>query len=194
MVQKRRRGQQLENDILAVTLELIATTKYEDLTMDMIAKNASTNKNVLYRRWDSKADIVLAALRTQIGKFNLEVPDTGSVKKDLIKLFDEIVNAMSQMNYQNMIGLAKERLGSITLGEYFDKLNRDNYLTQIVKKIFDQARVRGDLKAEMPQQFYNIPILLTLDALFDDEPITKQRFHNLVNMALMPVYDRFLNE
>jgi len=131
-------------------------------------------------------------LRTQIGKFNLEIPDTGSVKKDLIKLFDELVNAMSQMNYQNMIGLAKERLGRITLGEYFDKLNRDNYLTQIVKKIFDQARVRGDLKAEMPHQFYNIPILLTLDALFDDEPITKQRFHNLVNMALMPVYDRFL--
>ncbi|WP_420907089.1 TetR/AcrR family transcriptional regulator [Weissella paramesenteroides] len=52
-------------DVLAATLELDEQIKYEDLMMDIIAKHAHTNKSVLYRRWDSKYEIVAAAIQTQ---------------------------------------------------------------------------------------------------------------------------------
>lgn len=195
MVQKRRRGKELEDDILASTLKLISTTKYENLTMDMIAKNARTNKSVLYRRWESKADIVLAALRTRMTHFDFDVPDTGNVRGDLAELFDTIVDTLNQMNYQNLVGLIKERLGGISIADYFDRFSHGNYLTQIVRQILQQADDRGELDlSKVPTQLLDLPVLLMIDTLFlPNVQVTKEQFHTLIDSAMMPAYEMFMN-
>ncbi len=194
MGRQRRRGEELENDILERTFELIKRTKYEDLTMDMIAKNAHTNKNVLYRRWDSKADLVMAALQSQITDFHFVEPDTGSIHGDLVALFDSIFNALDRVNYQNMIGLIKERFGAISMVDYFQKLGRRNYLTQIVRRIFIHAEERGEVNMTLiNESLYDLPVLLTLDMLFgDDRPVTRVRLHEMIDEILMPVFKRVI--
>jgi AcrR family transcriptional regulator len=62
----RRRGRELEDALYAATLEELTALGYGGLTMDGIAARAHTGKAALYRRWQSKHDLVLAALRDRM--------------------------------------------------------------------------------------------------------------------------------
>ena len=55
------------------------------MTIDAVAARAHVSKATIYRRWDGKAELVVAALRDrQVGVHN--PPDTGSLRGDLIEL------------------------------------------------------------------------------------------------------------
>lgn len=196
--QHRRRGKELEADILASTLNLIEQTKYEAITMDMIAKHAHTNKSVLYRRWDSKADIVLAALRTQttgLAAKMSQAPDTGSLEGDLRDLFDRIGTLLTSMHYANIIGLMHERLGGISMRDYFDKFARKNYLSQMVRTFFEHASERGEVDlTHFDESLYDLPSLILMDAFYatDDTTIDRSRLDHILSDVLMPVYRPFL--
>lgn len=196
MVQKRRRGKALENDILTATLDLIGSTKYEDITMDMIAKNAHTNKSVLYRRWESKADIILAALRTQMGNVKLEVPDTGSIHDDLMALFDQVIDLLEKMNYDYLSGLMMERLGGMSIADFFKQLGSNNYVTHLVQQVMEQGQARGEIDlAAVDEQLLNLPVYLIMDMLFSKGiTLNQKRMHWLVDSVMMPVLKPYLKK
>src|SRR5262249_62018507 len=50
-----------EAELLAVTLRLLQEHGYERLTVDAVASEARASKATVYRRWPSKAELVLAA-------------------------------------------------------------------------------------------------------------------------------------
>src|SRR5882757_6269940 len=50
-----------EAELLAVTLELLQEHGYDRLTLDAVATTALASKATLYRRWPTKAELVLAA-------------------------------------------------------------------------------------------------------------------------------------
>ena len=69
--------------ILAAALEGLTERGYDRLTMDDIAARAHAGKDTLYRRWASKAELVvdaMAAHRAAVAP--AEVPDTGSLAGD----------------------------------------------------------------------------------------------------------------
>jgi AcrR family transcriptional regulator len=59
-------------------------------TMEGVARRAGVNKTTLYRRWGSKEDLVLDAL-LEIGERRVPIPDTGSLRDDLLTVAREIV-------------------------------------------------------------------------------------------------------
>lgn len=196
--QHRRRGKELEVDILASTLDLLEQTKYEAITMDMIAKHAHTSKSVLYRRWDSKSDIVLAALRTQttdlVAKMK-QVPNTGSLEGDLRELFDLISTLLTNVHYANIIGLMREQLSGISMRDYFDKFVRKNFLSQMVRTFFEYASERGEVDlGHFDEDLYDLPTLVLMDVVFyaTDNTSIRQRFDHILSDILMPVYRPFL--
>ncbi|MEU3063079.1 TetR/AcrR family transcriptional regulator [Streptomyces subrutilus] len=78
----RRRGPELERAILGAALEQLGTVGWSALTMEGVAAGAHTGKAALYRRWPSKADLVVDALRAGLPGIG-EIPDGGSVREDL---------------------------------------------------------------------------------------------------------------
>jgi AcrR family transcriptional regulator len=58
----RRRGEVLERALYEATLAELGSVGYGGLTMEGIAARARTGKAALYRRWNCKHDLVLAAL------------------------------------------------------------------------------------------------------------------------------------
>jgi AcrR family transcriptional regulator len=50
-----------EAELLAVTLELLQEHGYDRLTVDAVATTARASKATIYRRWPTKAELVLAA-------------------------------------------------------------------------------------------------------------------------------------
>ena len=81
----RRRGVDLETAILDATLDLLATSGLGSLTMEGVAAAAHTGKASVYRRWPSKEDLLVDAMRHGLPPLD-EGPDTGSVREDLLVL------------------------------------------------------------------------------------------------------------
>ena len=57
-----------EQEILDATLEVLADVGYDRLTMDAVATAAKASKATLYRRWSSKAALVIDAVARPEGR------------------------------------------------------------------------------------------------------------------------------
>ncbi|MFC7495909.1 MULTISPECIES: TetR/AcrR family transcriptional regulator [unclassified Nocardioides] len=74
-----------EQEIFDATLEVLAESGYDRLTMDAVAAKAKASKATLYRRWTNKVSLVIEALQHEKGV--PIVPDTGSLRDDLCTAF-----------------------------------------------------------------------------------------------------------
>jgi AcrR family transcriptional regulator len=79
----RRHGDDLERAVHQAVLAELADVGYERTTMDRIAKRARTGKTSLYRRWPTRADLVLDALRHRPARA-IRPHDTGDLREDLL--------------------------------------------------------------------------------------------------------------
>lgn len=82
----RRRGAELEEAILRAAALELTESGYEGLTMERVARRAGTNKNAIYRRWPSRAALGIAAYRQMASDISVGVPDTGSLREDVLTM------------------------------------------------------------------------------------------------------------
>jgi AcrR family transcriptional regulator len=83
----------------------LAETGYPRLTMEGVAARARTGKQVLYRRWPSRADLVTAAVRARGGSILQDVPDTGSLREDALILLRHMAGRARELGTEIMRGL-----------------------------------------------------------------------------------------
>ena len=131
-----------ELEILDATLEVLADVGYDRLTMDAVAARAKASKATLYRRWNDKATLVVDALL--VVKHTTEVPDTGSLRGDLIASFCGLGGLTDQQGVATFASV----LTAISRDEEFAKLFRRDVLGPKIASanlIFERARDRGEL-------------------------------------------------
>ena len=78
------RGQRRRAAILAAVVAVLDERGYDRLTMDEVAARAGASKATIYRRWHTKADMVIDALRSQEVGRREDLADTGSLRGDLV--------------------------------------------------------------------------------------------------------------
>jgi AcrR family transcriptional regulator len=76
-----------ETQLLEVTLQLLQEHGYERLTVDAVAATAKASKATVYRRWPTKADLVLAAFIEGVRQVAIP-PETGTLRGDLLQVGD----------------------------------------------------------------------------------------------------------
>ncbi|WP_329005659.1 TetR/AcrR family transcriptional regulator [Kribbella sp. NBC_00709] len=91
----RRRGAALEEAILRAAVDELTEVGYRELTMDGVAARAGTAKNVIYRRWPSRAALCVAAYRAMLPTGSGSTPDTGSLRDDALALLTRANDRMS---------------------------------------------------------------------------------------------------
>jgi AcrR family transcriptional regulator len=84
---RRRRGpsRRVREAAFAATLEELAEGGYAALSLERVARRAGVHKTTLYRRWGSREQLVLEAMLDRAAQ-HISVPDTGSLRKDLLEL------------------------------------------------------------------------------------------------------------
>lgn len=78
----RPRVEELEGRILEATQDLLIDAGYGGTTIAAVAERAHCGKSAIYRRWETKVDLVVAAVRAS--QVQPELPDTGSLRDDLV--------------------------------------------------------------------------------------------------------------
>ena len=91
----RPRGQHVTDTILEATLAELATSGLEGLSVERVAREAEVNKTTIYRRWPTRAALVAAALEGIAEDIGSHLPDTGSLRGDLLGLLGRVVELLS---------------------------------------------------------------------------------------------------
>ena len=148
-------GRQLDRSrdpaILKAALEGLAELGYDRLSMEEIAARAHAGKGALYRRWSSKAALIVdAVVAWRAERAPLQIPDTGSLTGDIDAMiaatpdFDEAAT-------QQMAMLA----GLITAASRDPELRQalsDNLLAlprRIISEVLQRAGARGEISTEL---------------------------------------------
>ena len=123
-------------------LALLAEVGYDRLTMDAVAARARAGKTTIYRRWRNKAELVVDALNSLKGV--PDIPDTGSLRRDLRVLAESLTSAESRFGAQVTIGMvgALARDGELrrVFGEKFIAPRMAGFRT-----VFERAVARGEM-------------------------------------------------
>lgn len=115
----RKRDPARDGVILDSALTVLAEHGYDGMTIDLVAAHAGMARATVYRRWPSKAELVLDAVsrlsHTDAGLDNL--PDTGSLRGDMVAMIRPFDDRQQQIHIQAVVGLltltkADERLAA----------------------------------------------------------------------------------
>jgi AcrR family transcriptional regulator len=103
----RKRDHTRDPEILNCALEVLAETGYDGMTIDMVAARAKAGKATLYRRWPSKAELVIDAVACmkQSDLRPEDLPDTGTLRGDLLAMIKPHSIEDSERKLQVMAGL-----------------------------------------------------------------------------------------
>jgi AcrR family transcriptional regulator len=89
----RPRSAEAHRAILAAAIDLFVELGYEAMSIEGVASRAGVGKTTIYRRWDSKEDLVVDAIDELI--FDVEPPDTGAVRGDLVEMLVMVQTIMT---------------------------------------------------------------------------------------------------
>src|SRR3954454_5728250 len=103
----RKRDHTREPEILDAALQVLAETGYDGMTIDMVAARAKAGKATLYRRWSSKAKLVLEAVAClKSGHLDYtSPPDTGTLRGDLVAMVTSPSSRESERKLKVMAGI-----------------------------------------------------------------------------------------
>lgn len=104
----RPRSEECQRSILAATRELLREGGFQAITIDEVARRAGVGKTTIYRRWSTKGTLAFDAFMIQfLGE--LPVPDTGSLRGDLLAVLQSWIDAVKGTSTGNtLVGLIAE--------------------------------------------------------------------------------------
>src|SRR3954463_12484992 len=105
---ERRRGPELEAVLLDAAWDELMESGYARLTMEAVAARAHTGKQVLYRRWRNRAELVVAAMRHGTGSIVENVPDTGKLREDVLGVLRLMAERFATLGPDVVHGLLAE--------------------------------------------------------------------------------------
>jgi AcrR family transcriptional regulator len=181
----RRRGDELVQAIYDAALAELVENGYASVTMDTVAQRARTGKASLYRRWPTRVELIMDAIHSRIPDVDSMI-DTGSLRSDLIALFDRFAAELAGPIGQALRGVWAESLGDEEHHRRVRNHSRHGGLT-LIRAILDRAVERGEIApaAITAQRMEAGPAILRYRLLLDGRPLDVTE---LVDDVVLPLF------
>jgi AcrR family transcriptional regulator len=148
----RPRDARRDEAILKAALEILLDEDYQSLTIEAVAARAGVGRPTIYRRWPSKAALVVAAL---VDSARLAIPrvDTGSLRGDLLAVQRHQIRLINApMTRRVTAGLIADLATDPELGERYI----NEYLVprrDAVWEVLERGIERGELEPDADLAF-----------------------------------------
>lgn len=186
---RRRRGSALETALLDAAWQEFVDKGYDRFTIESVAERAHTGRDVIYRRWPGKAELLRAAVTRAGAQQQVVVPDTGTLRGDMLELLRQANRSRAQLGVQMILQLGGYHAET---GTGFAEL-RNAFLSErgdAVQTILERAVARGEVDPAkltprviaVPFDLYRQELMMTLTAVSDEatESILDEVFLPLV--------------
>ncbi|MGE3621003.1 MAG: TetR/AcrR family transcriptional regulator [Acidimicrobiia bacterium] len=141
----RPRSAVIDRAVRRAALELLVEQGYGGTSVEAIAGRAGVGKPAIYRRWPSKAAIVVDALRCHPG-IAAPLPDTGDLRADVEVMLAAVQRGMAGGEGPVMAAFVAEKFRYPELRDEFERVfvrERREHLQRLVAG----AVARGELPA-----------------------------------------------
>ncbi len=174
-----------EAELLAVTLQLLQEHGYDGLTVDAVASAARASKATVYRRWPSKAALVLAAVTEGVRQAAVP-PNTGTLRGDLLQLGE----ICGQQVHQHAGTIRAVLVEASRHPELNDALQHQ-FIEQrkaLIQHILRQAVERGEIAdAAITDELWDLlPGYLIFRSIIPSSPPTRRTVQALVDDFIIP--------
>jgi AcrR family transcriptional regulator len=183
----RRRDDVLMSAIREATRDELTDHGYPGVTFEGVARRAKTSKPVLYRRYRSRAHMVVDALLV-LPRQPVPASPSPSLREDLLALLDAIMLRIDRIGintYRSLIADADDELfETITtqLAELAD---------QTIHRALSDARDRGEIgPAEIPDRAATaIAALVRNEVFFARGPVGRAALIDILDNVYLPLID-----
>jgi AcrR family transcriptional regulator len=185
----RRRDDSRDPEILNAALEVLAETGYERMTMDAVAARAKAGKATLYRRWPSKAQLVVDAVACTGSADKPLIPaDTGSLRGDLLALSAGDAGAVDARQVQLMTGL----ISVLPLDADLAAIVRERLVEPRrlrLRTVFERAVARGEIPPERDLDALSlvVPAMVFHRLVILNEPVDLSFIASLLEQIILPL-------
>lgn len=185
----RPRDASRDTAILEAALDLLAEVGYDDLTTAEVARRAGAGKATIYRRWPSKAELVVAAVARMGGDPpRLEdLPDTGTLRGDLAALFRPQTPAETERSLGVMRGLTSLLSQSSDLAEAASGAMVGPFV-ESQRLLMQRAVERGEVPADADVATVAriTPAMTAYRLAVERRPVDVDELMHLVDVVVLP--------
>ncbi len=183
----RRRGAALEEALLDAAWDELQEAGYAGLTMEAVADRAGTSRAVLYRRWRSRAELVIVAMRRHRPMLSGEVPDTGSLRGDVLALLTRVSDRLTELGPETVYGI---------LGDYFADTELFSAFQEqvlhigagVMATILKHAEERGEVRPGISPRVASVPTdLFRHELLIRRTPPTSRVIAEIIDDVFLPL-------
>jgi AcrR family transcriptional regulator len=176
----RPRSEKARRAILNAAIELLLAQGLDAVSMDEVADHAGVSKATIYRWWPTKETLALDALYHEWDTFRPSLPDTGSLRGDLLALIRPWVRRARKRPYARVVAALIEETHT---DPEFAKLYHERFVTPRrapAGAVLERAIERGEIAADSDVE-------LTLDLIYG------ALFHRLLH-GHAPLDNRFVED
>jgi AcrR family transcriptional regulator len=185
----RKRDHTRDPEILEAALDVLEETGYDGMTIDMVAARAKAGKATLYRRWSSKADLVLDAVVCMKSRdIDLDaLPDTGTLRGDLLAMVKTPSIRESERKLKVMAGIASMIARSPELAAA-----AQNALVEprasVNRIFFRRAIERGEIPADADVELLCTigPAMVAYRVLMLGKPVDREFHVSTIDRIVLP--------
>jgi AcrR family transcriptional regulator len=192
MTATRRRGAELEAAVLDAAWLILSERGYAALTYEALAQQAKTAKQVIYRRWPTRRELLFALLERQGTLLPTVRVDTGTLRGDIIALLRNSNNRINDLT----------AIFSGLIGTHFDEVEATprelraalfGSRANAVEAALDRAVARGEIGAgripsrvlALPYDLYRHEAVMTLASMPDSVLL------EIVDEVWLPLVDHY---
>jgi AcrR family transcriptional regulator len=186
------RGRGREAAIRDAALELLAEVGYDRMSMDAVAARAHASKATIYRRWPGKYELVLDAVQCRAAAGHpMELPDTGSLRGDIIATLRAFAEGIGSEDADLMAGVLRAMQSTPDLA----RCVRANVIEQkryVARTLVERAVARGELPPDAdPGVFHETaPALMFFRVLVAGDPVDDEFLGHITDDVLVPLLAR----
>ncbi|TDW30177.1 TetR/AcrR family transcriptional regulator [Cryobacterium psychrophilum] len=185
----RKRDHSRDSDILDAALAILAEVGYDGMTIDMVAARAKAGKATLYRRWASKGELVIDAVACmkKIEVDETKLPDTGTLRGDLLALIKPHSLEEAEKKLQVMAGLVSMLASSPELSEAANAAIVEPRVA-VNRVLMRRAIDRGEISANCDVETLSLitPAMAAYRVLILRKPVDRDYIVSLIDGVMLP--------
>jgi AcrR family transcriptional regulator len=185
----RPRDPSRDEAIIDAAIDVLVRDGYDRLSMEGVAAAAGVGKATVYRRWSSKAELVIDAMATL--KPAIDAIDTGTLEGDIELMVVASCSPHSQRLQRVMMSICSALPREPELLEAFRTRFTEPRIARITDML-ERARGRGELgpDVDVAMAASLVPSLMLQRALMTGQPAGRVYAERVVGSVLLPVLGR----
>ena len=173
-------------EIHEVVMQLLVEHGYDKLTFDQVASQARAGKATLYRRWPTKAALVIDAVQSLGCPDVVERPDSGTLRGDLVA---------GACQRGGLTSGLPDLLGAVMPALHRDEELRSEFRTRFLapmiessREVFRRAQARGEIgpHADLDRLMAILPALCLHRAVVDGADCGRADVVAIVDEVVLP--------